>query len=138
LLAHPENRLWRRLMLAPLSRWTLTVAAALLISFVDGTFDSAGPAAQSVDARTIPLALDDSTKQSGAATISIDSSGQQNRGTRGAATGPGLGLICTQAIRHGNGPTDVFEAFLSEANGECAGELAVLDGKTDVGTDQTK
>lgn len=126
-------------MLAPLSRLTLIVAAALLISFIDGTFDVGDPTAEPVDAPTLLLALSDVEAQADSSGLSIDRIGQRMAGTdlvhlRARVDAPALN--CKLTVVYESGEADVLDDVVSDADGLCVTAFDVSDDESAVGVAQ--
>ena len=128
-------------MLAPLARMTLMVVAALLISFVDQTFDVSATSAGSEDARTLPMSFGGDVEESRISGASIARIDQQEGGTdlvRLHAHVDAPALNCKLTIVYENGDTDVLDDVVSDADGLCVTAFDVPDEESAVGTAQVK
>lgn len=106
-------------MLAPLSRMTLTVVAALLISFVDGSFESSSRAAERGESPTMLLSYEDN--EVGADSLQL----------RAQVRSPGL--TCTLRIVYEDGAAEVLQDVKAGPDGICASVFALSDRPSSTG-----
>jgi hypothetical protein len=115
-------------MLAPLCRMTLTVVAALLISFVDGTFDDDGQNARPADAPSLLLAHEAYADEQGTDGPTIELIGQQVDGTDGMqfrAKVAAPGLTCAMKVTYDDGGSELLDEVVADPSGVCTSVFAV-------------